>query len=102
MFSYIWPLAIIVFSNVLYQVCAKGIPQTMNTYASMTVTYAVATLFSLAAFFITSKGGIFVKEFGQTNWATVALGVFAYHESIDWNKILGVLICLVGLWFINK
>ncbi|MBR1721148.1 MAG: hypothetical protein IJ727_01480, partial [Treponema sp.] len=54
---YIWPLAVIVFSNTLYQICAKGIPPQMNTYASMTVTYGVATLFSALAFFVTSKGG---------------------------------------------
>lgn len=40
MFSLIWPVAIIVFSNIFYQICAKGIPEQMNTYASMAVTYA--------------------------------------------------------------
>ena len=57
MFNYIWPLLIIVFANTLYQICAKGIPAQMNTYASMTIT---------------------------------------------WSKVLGVAICLVGLYFINK
>lgn len=141
MFSYIWPLAIIVFSNIVYQICAKGIPPQMNTYASMTVTYAVATIFSLLAYLVTSKGGNIFKEFAHTNWATVFLGIvitglevgfifaykagwkvstlatvsnaflavalifvglFLYHEVINWSKILGAVICLVGLWFINK
>lgn len=141
MFSYIWPLAIIVFSNIVYQICAKGIPQEMNTYASMTVTYAVATLFSAIMFFVTTKGGNIIHEFKLSNWATVVLGIvitglevgfiyaykagwkvstlatvtnaflaigllvlgfFMYHEVINWSKILGVAICLVGLWFINK
>lgn len=141
MFNYIWPLAIIVISNIVYQICAKGIPTQMNTYASMTITYAVATLFSMAAFFVTTKGGNIVKEFGHTNWATIVLGIvitglevgfifayksgwkvstlatvsnaflavalifvglFVYHEPINWSKVLGVVICLIGLWFINK
>lgn len=141
MFNYIWPLAIIVISNIVYQICAKGIPVQMNTYASMTITYAVATLFSLAAFFVTTRGGNIIKEFSHTNWATVVLGIvitglevgfifaykagwkvstlatvsnaflavalifvglFVYHEPINWSKILGVVICLIGLWFINK
>lgn len=141
MFNYIWPLAIIVFSNILYQICAKGIPQEMNTYASMTVTYAVATLFSAIMFFVTTKGSNIVTEFKLSNWATVVLGVvitglevgfiyaykagwkvstlatvsnaflaigllflgfFMYHEVINWSKIVGVGICLVGLWFINR
>ena len=47
----------------------------MNTYASMTITYAVATLFSAAAFFVTTKGGNILKEFSRTNWATIVLGI---------------------------
>ena len=82
--NYIWPLLIIIFSNTLYQICAKGIPEQMNTYASMTITYAVATLFSALAIIL-----IFV-------------GLIGYHESITWSKVLGVAICLVGLYFINK
>ena len=85
--NYIWSLLIIVFSNTLYQICAKGIPEQMNTYASMTITYAVATLFSALAFFDTTKGGNILKEFPHTNWTTI---------------ILGVAICLVGLYFINR
>lgn len=141
MFGYIWPVALIVISNSVYQICAKGIPKQMNTYASMTVTYAVATLVSAIAFFISTKGSNIFKEFSLTNWATVALGVvitgleigfifaykngwkvstlatvtnaflaitllllgfFMYKEQINWQKILGVAICLVGMWFINK
>lgn len=141
MFGYIWPVALIVISNSVYQICAKGIPKQMNTYASMTVTYAVATLVSAIAFFISTKGSNIFKEFSFTNWATVALGVvitgleigfifaykngwkvstlatvtnaflaitllllgfFMYKEQINWQKILGVAICLVGMWFINK
>lgn len=141
MFSYVWPLAIIVLSNVVYQICAKGIPSQMNTYASMTVTYAVATLFSAIMFFVTTKGSNIITEFKLTNWATIVLGVvitglevgfiyaykagwkvstlatvtnaflaigllflgfFMYHEVINWSKIIGVVICLIGLWFINK
>ena len=139
--NYIWPLLIIVFANTLYQICAKGIPSQMNTYASMTITYAVATLFSTLAFFVTSKGGNIIKEFSLTNWATVILGIvitglevgfifaykagwkvstlatvsnaalavilifvglIGYKEAVNWSKVLGVAICLVGLYFINK
>lgn len=75
MFNYIWPLALIVLSNVIYQICAKAIPTQMNTYASMTVTYAVATLFSALAFFITAKDKNIFHAFAFTNWATVVLGI---------------------------
>lgn len=47
----------------------------MNTYASMTITYAVATLFSALAFFVTTKGGNIFKEISLTNWATIVLRI---------------------------
>lgn len=31
----------------------------------------------------------------------VAVGYFLYHEDLSWNKLLGVVICLIGLVFIN-
>lgn len=113
----------------------------MNTYASMTVTYAVATLFSAVMFFVTTKGGNILQQFKLSNWATVVLGIvitglevgfiyaykagwkvstlatvtnaflaialiflgfFMYKEVITWSKVVGVIICLVGIWFLKK
>lgn len=113
----------------------------MNTYASMAVTYAVATIFSATMYFVTNKGGNIFQEFKLSNWATIILGIvitglevgfiyaykagwkvstlatvtnaflaialiflgfFLYRESITWSKVLGVAICLAGLWFIKK
>ena len=93
MIHYIWPLAVIVLSNTLYQVCAKGIPPRMNTYASMTVTYAVATLFSALAFFVSTRGGNLLRECAAINWATVVLGIvitglevgFIYAYKAGWK-----------------
>lgn len=75
MLSYIWPILLIVTANTVYQICAKGIPQAMNTYASMTVTYAVASVFSFVMFLVTSKGHPSFKDFTLTNWATIILGI---------------------------
>ena len=33
--------------------------------------------------------------------ALLLVGYFLYHESLSWNKIVGVMICLIGLGFIN-
>lgn len=32
----------------------------------------------------------------------IFVGPIGFHESITWSKVLGVVICLVGLFFINK
>ena len=36
--STIWPIALVVISNIVYQICAKGVPKNMDAMASMTIT----------------------------------------------------------------
>ncbi len=33
--------------------------------------------------------------------AILLVGYFLYHEVFTWNKVVGVVICLIGLVFIN-
>ncbi|MDO4489202.1 MAG: EamA family transporter [Eubacteriales bacterium] len=141
MFAYIWPMALVIMLNILYQICAKSVPEDMNPFAVLTVTYIVGAIISGILFFVlgTRDGGL-IKEYGKVNWAPFVLGIvivglevgwiyayqagwpvstgfivqsailaaallpvgyFLYHEALTWNKLLGVAICLVGLFFIN-
>jgi len=34
--------------------------------------------------------------------ALLAVGYLLYHEELNMNKVIGTLICIVGLYFINK
>ena len=140
MFSYIWPIALVVLSNTLYQICAKSVPEGMNPLASLTVTYLVGAAVSCALYFILNRNANLLREIRLTNWAPIVLGVvivglevgfiyafragwqismaqivssavlavilifvgyLLYHEAITWNKIAGIIVCLVGLVFIN-
>ena len=38
MLSYVLPIILVVFSNVVYQICAKSIPGEINPLASLTIT----------------------------------------------------------------
>lgn len=137
----VWPITLVVFSNIVYQICAKGIPKDMDAMASMTITYLVGAVCSAMMFFVMNKNSNLLQEYAKMNWATVFLGVsvvglevgyiytykngwavstasivqraflavaliivggFLYHETITANKVIGTVICLVGLYFINK
>ena len=37
--SLIWPMALVVVSNVFYQICTKSVPEDINPFASLIVTY---------------------------------------------------------------
>ena len=57
--------------------------------------------------FFVYKAGWKVNTLSVTTNAILAIvlifvGLIGYHESISWSKVLGLAICLVGLYFINK
>lgn len=112
MFSYIWPIALIVLSNVMYQVCAKSIPEGMNPMASLTVTYLVGAIASGAVYFLLG-GRNLLDEYTELNWAPFLLGIvvvgleagfiFAYKAgwqvstaSIVQSSFLAVALIFVG------
>ena len=140
MLSYIWPIALVVLSNIMYHICAKSSPAEMNPFASLTITYLVGGVASFILFKILTPKAHLLSEYSKTNWAPFVLGlviigleagniytykagwkistasivqnaflavallfvgVFAFGESLTWNKIVGMVICLVGLFVIN-
>jgi len=139
--SMVWPIVLVVFSDIVYQICAKGVPKDMDAMASMTITYIVGAVCSAVMFFVMNKNSNLLQEYTKMNWAPVFLGVSVvglevgfiyaykngwalstaslvqsaflavaliivggvlYHEAITANKVIGIVICLIGLYFINK
>ena len=138
--SYVWPMALVVASNVFYQICTKSVPEEVDPFASLIVTYLVAAAATAVLYFALGSDGNLLKECGKLNWTSYVLGIviigleagwiyaykagwqvstgfivqsaflagsllfvgyFLYHESLTWNKLVGVAICLAGLIFIN-
>lgn len=139
----LWPIALVVASNVIYHICAKQAPDDMNAFALLTVTYGVAFIVTLLLYFIlkrTSGSEGLIAEYRKANWAPFVLGIviiglevgwimaykagwqvsmgyivvtaivssillfvgyFLYKEKIDRNKVIGIVLCLVGLIIIN-
>lgn len=139
--SMIWPIALVVFSNIIYQICAKGVPKEMDAMASMTITYLVGAVCSAIMYFVMNKNGNLLQEYAKMNWAPfflgasvvglevgfiyaykngwavstaslvqsaflavalIIVGAVLYREAITANKVIGIVICLIGLYFINK
>ena len=141
MFGYVWPIALVVLSNTLYQICAKSIPSDMNPFASITLIYLVGGVASLVLYHVVSHGGNIMREFDHLNWAPfvqglvvigleagmiytyragwsvatapvvqsafvaislLAVSALLYREPITFSRVIGIIICLVGMYFINK
>ena len=75
MFTYVWPLALVVFSNVFYQICAKSVPDGMSPLASLAITYVVGAISSVALYYLIDKEANILTEFHKVNWAPIVLGL---------------------------
>lgn len=71
---YWWPLFLIVFSNVLYNLSAKNTPPVANPFLSLSVTYFVGTLATIILFFATSEDRNILQGALKLNWTSLLLG----------------------------
>lgn len=140
MFEYVWPIVLVIVSNVVYQLCTKNVPSNVDPFASLTVTYIVGAVLSAVMYYVLGNNTGIIGEMSKMNWSSYALGisvvglevgfiyaykagwqisttsivqsamltvilifigVLFYKESLSWNKIVGIAICIIGLVFIN-
>ncbi len=84
MFAYIWPMALLLLSNTVYQICAKSVPEDINPFASLTVTYLVAAAASTVLFFTLHRGNSLPEEYSRLNWAPFILGIVIVGLEAGW------------------
>ena len=84
MLSYIWPIALVVLSNIIYQICTKSVPKDMNPFASLTITYLIGAAASLLLFFVLGDGKSLWKEYSKINWAPFVLGIVIVGLEAGW------------------
>ena len=119
MLSFVWPIALVVLSNTLYQICAKSVPGGMNPMASLTVTYLVGAVVSGALYFLLNRNADLLREIRLLNWAPVVLGLvivglevgFIYAFRAGWqigtaqivsSVLVAVILIFVGYWFYHE
>ena len=92
MFAYAWPIALVVLSNVVYQVCAKSVPKSIHPLASLTVTYLVGAVASGALYYALNRGGNLLREYGNLNWAPFVLGLSIIGLEAGWKVSTGFIV----------
>ena len=119
MLSYIWPLALVVLANTFYQICAKSIPDALDPYASLTVTYLVGALVSFIIYCVINKSANIFHEYSKLNWAPFVLGIsivglevgFIFAYKVGWqvstaqiaqSSVLAIILIFVGYFLYNE
>ena len=113
MFYYVWPVLLVVLSNTVYQICTKGVPENMNPFASLIITYLVGATVAFIMFLILGDSRDILTELKKANWTSFVLGIvfvwlevgFIYAYKAGWkvsaakivtSSILGVILIVVG------
>lgn len=119
MFNYVWPIALVVLSNVFYQICAKSVPDGMNPLASLTITYLIGAVASMILYYALNKDANIILEYKKINWAPFILGIaivglevgYIYAYKAGWlvstaqivqASVLAVILIFIGYLFYHE
>ena len=119
MLSYIWPLALVVLSNTAYHVCAKSMPEGVDPFAALTLTYLTGAAVSALLYFLLNRGQSLIREYAQVNWTAFALGTaivgleagFIYAYKAGWpvsaaqitsSAVLAIALIVIGCAFYRE
>lgn len=105
MWSYIWPLVLIVVSNTVYHITAKQTPGNANPFLSLTVTYLVGAAVTFTGYMVTPHGKGLLQNLSQLNWTSYVLGLciigleagYIYLYRAGWKISVGSLVANVFL-----
>lgn len=114
--QYVLPLFIVILCNVGYHLLSKSLPNHINPFIGLSVTYAIALIGSILLFFFT-KDSLFTSQKIYINVYNLLLGIIIIgveggyilmyragwevgKASLYSNIILAILLLMIGaIWF---
>lgn len=141
MWSYIWPILLVIASNTFYHISAKSTPSNAQPFLSLVVTYLTGAIISTVMYFATRENTNIINDLKSLNWTSLILGltvvgleygyiqvyragwdvsvgslvaniglamvlfvvgVVFFKEPLNLNRVIGLVICIIGIIIINK
>lgn len=118
-FYYYLPIIVVILSNIVYHNATKNTPQNVNSFLSLTVTYFVGCIISMALYFILRKNIDVLSDFKQLNWTSYFLGLaivglevgYIYMYRLGWqiskgslvaNILVALALIILGIFFYKE
>lgn len=105
MWNMIWPVVIVVLSNVFYNICQKSTPDGVNAFGTLMITYLCAAAVTAILFVCTAGIHSVGQELHKLNWTSFVLGaaivgleigyIFLYRAG--WKVSAGSIVCNIAL-----
>lgn len=104
-FSFWWPIGLLLVAHTVYQVSAKSVPEAMDPFAAVFFNYVVAACAAFILWMVMGQEKNLAVQLGKMNWAPVVMGltitavevasVFMYK--LGWNISVGTTIVNIAL-----
>ena len=104
-FSFWWPIGLLLVAHTFYQVSAKSVPEAMDPFAAVFFNYVVAACAAFVLWMVMGQEKNLAVQLGKMNWAPVVMGltitavevasVFMYK--LGWNISVGTTIVNIAL-----
>ncbi len=99
------PVLIVIGANIIYDVSSKAIPEKLNCYAAVTITYTVLACFNFILFLVLNPGDSILVEMTNINWAVFVFALmsvglesgYIYLFRAGWNISIGSVVCNILL-----
>ena len=101
----IWPILIVILSNTFSNICMKSMPDNVNPFGALMVTYLVAGLISAIIFVYMSKPSNVIFELSKINWTSVILAIaivglevgYVFVYRVGWSVSTASVVANIGL-----
>lgn len=105
MLPYLWPVGLIVLTNIAYNIATKSTPEAANPYLSLFITYFTGMVVTLLLYLISQSQKSLLSNLRALNWTSWLLGLaivglevgYIYLYRAGWNISVGSIVCNILL-----
>lgn len=101
----IWPILIVILANTFYNICMKSMPNDVNPFGALMVTYLVAAIISAIIFAYVVGPSNVVFEISKINWTSIILAIaivglevgYVFVYRAGWTVSTATVVANIGL-----
>ena len=101
----IWPILIVILANTFYNICMKSMPNSVNPFGALMVTYLVAAIISAIIFAFMVGPSNVVFEISKVNWTSIILAIaivglevgYVFVYRAGWTVSTATVVANIGL-----